>query len=134
MRHSRVDIEKSIFIPNKEKNKTKKNIKDYQNTNYTFHGMEDKIDDEGYPVVSEESEKVMARIISNSRSTKFLIRIATDGFFYNPLGIHNKTLFRKRATSPAIQFVEVNEKCFGLYRHFLSTGSERFLKEAQRQI
>lgn len=121
-----------IFKPKHETAEVESNI-EY----YTMLGNQDYLDKDGNPRLKKESNKVFAKSIRGSDSTRYYIKIGTYGKIYNPIGLfsegrHNR--FMAKIGKKEYDFKEVNPKVFSLYTNFLRTKNLAWLNNAEREM
>jgi hypothetical protein len=117
---------------------------------YTKIGLEDFMDDSGYPRCNLESNKnVYAKCTKDKKSKHFkdsTVRrygyyIMTDPnkIIHNPIELHSiepkiKKSFINQTCKSNLKFTEVSESVFNKYLNFLSTENIQWLNHAQREI
>jgi hypothetical protein len=106
---------------------------------FTLVGFEDFIDSVGLAkLTNENNEKVFAKQISRKDgTTKFMIRLASNGKLFNPLsiyGVEQDNSFLNRVCRSNKKFREVNQKTFDWYLKFLNTKNIGWLNNAEREM
>ena len=117
------------------------NNKDTENTQeiaYTITGMEDECDGNGCPILKDkDSDNSFAKkIIRKNGTTKFLIRLSSNGKLFNPMsiyGLEKDKTFLDRICRSNSKFKEVNHKVFDLYIKFLQSKNISWLNNAERE-
>jgi hypothetical protein len=123
-------------------NKTDQSIK-----LYTLLGQETSIDEDGFPRVDTENDKVFAKAVKNKLSKKFLSDNPTYSFFIktdpnhniiNPIETYsikkiNSNFLNKICKAESV-FTEVTESIFNKYLNFLKTSNVKWLNSAQREL
>ena len=106
---------------------------------FTLIGQEDTVNQENYPVISvSQPDKVFAKRVSRKNgTTKYLVRLASNGKLYNPLsiyGVEQDKSFLNRVCRSDKKFKEVNQRAFEWYLNFLSTKNIAWLNNAEREM
>lgn len=106
---------------------------------FTLIGHEDFIDSVGLAqVCSSNNDKIFAKQMSRKDgSTKFMVRLASNGKLFNPLsiyGIEQDNSFLNRVCRSNKKFREVNQKTFSWYLKFLNTKNIAWLNNAEREM
>lgn len=117
---------------------------------YTKIGLEDFVDDSGYPrLTSENNENIYAKCtrdkkskhFSESNSKRYSYYIMTDPnkIIHNPIKLHSiepsiKKSFINQTCKSNLKFTEVSESIFNKYLNFLATENIQWLNHAQREI
>ena len=117
---------------------------------YTKIGLEDFVDDAGYPRLnSETSDNIYAKCtrdkkskhFNESSSKRYSYYIMTDPnkTIHNPIKLHSiepsiKKSFINQTCKSNLKFTEVSESIFNKYLNFLATENIQWLNHAQREI
>lgn len=114
---------------------------------YTLMGYEAYTDDNGYPRLSIENERVFAKAIQNKKGKsfnsemqyRFYIRTDPNKKIYDPVVIHsttdkNPSSFLNKICKTETVFTEVSEYIFNQYITFLKTKNQQLLVNAQREL
>jgi hypothetical protein len=117
---------------------------------YTKIGLQDFIDDSGYPRSNEEnSEHTYAKCTKDKKSKHFndsannrysyYIMTDPDKKIHNPIKLHTiepniKKSFINQTCKSNLKFTEVSEAIFIKYLNFLATENIQWLNHAQREI
>jgi hypothetical protein len=118
---------------------------------YTKIGLEDYVDDLGYPRLKDENnEHVYAKCTKDRKSkhfkdtsvvNRYSFYIITDPSktIYNPIKLHTiepniKKSFINQVCKSNLKFTEVSESIFNKYLNFLATENIQWLNHAQREI
>lgn len=104
---------------------------------YTILGKHNGIDDEGYPLIDNDSDKVYAQhhlIINRDGHAvhKYLVRRGRGGYFFNPIGMYESNS-NKNVAYERWSLKEVLPKVFNLYLQFLKTKNVAWLRNAERE-
>lgn len=124
-----------IFNPDKERvliDETKESI-----VYYTMVGLQDYIDSDNRPVVTDDMSKVYAKSVTTNGSTKFYIKTGTYGKIFNPIGMFSEgknNKFVARTGKNEYEFKNVNQNIFDMYINFLSTKNLAWLNNAERGL
>lgn len=124
-----------IFNPNKEKvlaDKTKESV-----VYYTMVGLQDHMDSDNRPVITQDMSKVFAKTITTNGNTKFYIKTGTYGKIFNPIGMFSEgknNKFVARTGRNEYEFKSVNQNIFDMYINFLSTKNLAWLNNAERGL
>lgn len=128
------------------------NIKKINNEDdklYSFKGLEEFIDDEGYPRISDSnSSNIVAKAIKSKYSSlrksditfnnyKYFIKVSPQKTLYNPNKIENgvdQHKFINNKCKSEWAFQEVNQYIFDKYLMFLKTEDNRWIKAAEREM
>lgn len=133
----------------------KVNIEDFRTPNntlsdttkfYTLRGHESYVDDQGFPRLSTDGDKVFAKCIKNKLSKafggetqyRFYIKTDPNKIVFNPIELYsvqksNLSFLNKICKSETV-FTEVSESIFNQYINFLKTGHTQWLNSAQREL
>lgn len=93
--------------------------------------------------VSEESKsciKILDKgVVSASKTFKgksfYFLRANSSRIFYNPYGFPSESILNeKHLGQDRWRYIEVKKEVFDLYKQFLSTRNELFLRQAQRRF
>lgn len=105
---------------------------------FTLLGDHDFLDDQNRPRSDEENNKVVAKAVTtDSRPTRYYIKVGTYGKIYNPIGLYSEgknSKFLAKIGRKEFEFKEVNQKVFDLYINFLSTKNLAWLNNAEREL
>lgn len=113
---------------------------------YTISGLETSVDQDGYPIIDKDSEKVYAKKIRNRKDKNlhgnitysFYIKLYSKNKLYNPLEKHTvekqSISYVDKVCKSNELFVEVNKSVFEMYLEFLKTKRLAWLESAQRAI
>jgi hypothetical protein len=116
---------------------------------YTINGVEEFLDDKGYPRLKEESDKTYAKAIYNKKSRNitdfrtyysYYALSSPSGELYNPVTLHStvkskaKNNFINTICKDDWSFKEVNKSVFDTYIQFLKTQNTRILSKANRSL
>lgn len=114
---------------------------------YCVSGMEDFIDNDGYPrILNDQDSRVLAKIIANTKSKNMLdiknteryyILVNENGSPYNPILIYSSIKNKKNYTDTVCKnkrFKKVDSYIFKKYINFLKTKNKRILNNLQRDI
>jgi len=110
-----------------------------ETTYYCYFGQQDTTDSDGYPVLSNVSEKneikVCARIDTGNK-TRYSIRVGRDGKLYNPDSPYEVKAYSSRDLEMGLhkKFATVQKKTFDWYKGFLKTKAYKYLREAERSF
>lgn len=104
---------------------------------YCLKGNEDFVDNDGYPNLIKDSNKVLAKKITRTNSQpQYFIKLSNNHKLFNPLGAG----LEDRAYSiidnvcrPSDKFKAVNENVFIMYLNFLSSKNLSWLNKAERE-
>lgn len=106
-------------------------------------------DDNNYPRLSVDSDKVYAKAIKDKPSKNFTdknrvgysyyIKSAPNKILFNPLDLHTiepkvAKSFINKICKTELMFLEVSESVFNMYLNFLKTENTQWLSKAQREI
>lgn len=122
--------------------------KEEQNTKlYTLLGQETSIDEDGFPRVDTENDKVFAKALKNKLPKKFLSDSPSYSFFIktdpnnnivNPIEVYSiqktNSNFLNKICKSESKFTEVTESIFNKYINFLKTSNLKWLNSAQREL
>ena len=103
---------------------------------YCLMDSHDFLDDQGKPILNNNSDKVLAKVIfrEDNRPT-FFVKIANNNKLYNPLdyGLQDKSYsIVDNVCRPQDKFKIVNEEVFNLYTNFLTSKNTTWLTQAER--
>jgi hypothetical protein len=105
---------------------------------YTISGQEEFIDNNGFPRLSSDIEKAVAKkTIKNGAPPKYSIKIGINNKLSNPISIYGKekqSAFLDSVCRANNRFVDVNLKTFELYLNFLKTKNTSWLYNAEREM
>lgn len=105
---------------------------------FALLGDHDFLDDQNRPRCDEENNKVVAKAVTtDSRPTRYYIKVGTYGKIYNPIGLYSEgknSKFLAKIGRKEFEFKEVNQKVFDLYINFLSTKNLAWLNNAEREL
>lgn len=114
---------------------------------YTVIGHETSIDEDGFPRLDIENDKVFAKAVKNKLSKKFISDNPTYSFFVrtdpnhnmiNPVEKYsiknNSSNFLNKVCKTESVFTEVTESVFNKYINFLKTSNIKWLNSAQREL
>lgn len=124
-----------IFNPNQERTALD-GAKEYV-MYYTMIGLQDYIDQNNRPVVTQDMSKVFAKTVTVNNSTKFYIKTGTYGKIFNPIGMFSEgknNKFVARTGRNEYEFKNVNQNIFDMYINFLSTKNLAWLNNAERGL
>ena len=135
------DNELSKAIKPIDKNKPIGGLEDIKSnvtTYYTIIGKHDALSEDGFPIVSEKSNDIYAKMVIANNRIKYFIRTDSRGYAYNPMGmfvnerasVHTKEL---KGIKDKI-FAEVNQKSFNYYIQFLKTKNVAWYRNAEREM
>jgi hypothetical protein len=128
------------------------NIKKINNDDdkfYCFKGLEEFIDNEGFPRISDgNNSNVVAQAVKSRYSSigkadiafnnyKYFVKISPQKTLYNPTKIDNNTSQNKFINSKCKSewmLQEVNQYIFDKYIMFLKTEDNRWIKAAEREM
>lgn len=106
--------------------------------NYCLIGYEEFIDDDGFPRLTKESNKILAKKITKTGSSpQFYIKISNQNKLFNPLegGLEDRAYsIVDNVCRPSDKFKPVNQRVFGLYLSFLSSKNIAWLNKAEREM
>lgn len=105
---------------------------------YTILGDHDYLDENNRPRANEENNKVVAKTVTtDSKPSRYYIKVGTYGKIYNPIGLYsegNNTKFLSKIGRKQFEFKEVNNQIFNLYLNFLTTKNVAWLNNAEREL
>lgn len=116
---------------------------------YTRAGLETFLDEESFPRLSEEGNKVYAKAIRNKPSKHFSSSAQLSYSYYimsepnkklfNPIDYHSvqpkiSKSFINKVCKSMLLFTEVSEATFNKYLNFLKTENIQWLINAQRDL
>lgn len=117
---------------------------------FTFMGLQEFIDEKGYPKISSDTDISYAKIceskksksiIDNKESYRFYIKTDPNNNIINPKKIYSDKNFDLKSNTHlnkickhTEQYKEVSESIFKKYIEFLKTQNIKWLKEAQREL
>lgn len=115
---------------------------------YTLLSNKDYVDDDGFPRLNVDSNKVFAKAIKEVKSKNILerspshfryyVRIEPNKSLHDPLVKHtvtsNKHSFVDKVCKSENSFMEVNQSVFDKYINYLKTENNRWLTEAIREV
>lgn len=108
-----------------------------ENKFFTSLGMQEFIDENGYPRVSEDSDHVYAKCTIHEGETRYFIKSTRYAKLYDPSGMytegHHKR-FNKMIGANEFRFKRVNPRIFELYTNFLKTKNIAWLNNAEREL
>lgn len=123
---------------------------DYQTEYYTLSGLEDHLDDDGYPKAKLDNDQTYAKKVKSKKSKlvsdkniafRFYIKTDPNNNIINPIALFSDKNHDKRANSrlnktckQAEQYKEVSEYVFNQYLEFLKTKNSKWLNSAQREV
>lgn len=100
---------------------------------YTCVGLHEFLDEDGFPVSSQEN-KVCAKNSTNDKGiTQYFIRLNTQNA---PYALENHTEY-KGATARLItdvRYKKVNKDTFDVYKMYLKTNNKVFYKDVERRM
>lgn len=109
-------------------------------TDYKFYclvGDEDHIDTNGNPMLTADSNKVLAKkIIKINSPLQYFIRLSTNNKLYNPisqLGEDKSSSIVDNTCRPTNRFTPVSPAVFEYYLQFLSSKNLLWLNKAERE-
>jgi hypothetical protein len=110
-----------------------------ENEYYTLAGLEDFLDSDHNPRISDMSNnKIMAKkIVRDDNSVRFSIKINNNGKAYNPIslyGAEKSNGFLERVCKNNDKFRDISAKAFSLYIKFLKTKNVAWLHNAEREM
>jgi hypothetical protein len=115
---------------------------------YTFSNNEEFVDDDGYYRLLNNSDKVCAKAMKESKGKnilkrnanyyKYYVKVATNKNLYDPFeshGIKNtRVSFIDKIKDNGLDFMEVNQSVFNKYINYLKTQNSQWLTEAKREL
>jgi hypothetical protein len=129
-------------------NTQSKNIQ--ENQFYCLSGQEDYLDDNGFPRLNHDSEKVSAKVLFSKKTKHFedshksygryYIKLDPNSRIFNPKKIlssienKNSLSFINNICKNEWSFKEVTPQVFQKYITFLKTQNLSWLKDAQRDL
>lgn len=125
-----------IFNPT-SRFKSKEVETDNESELYTIVGLEEFLDDNNTPRLSNDSELVFAKkTLRKDGTIKYTLKLSNSGKLYNPVSMYGKeqeTTFLNRVCRSNNKFIEVNQKVFDWYIQFLKTKNTAWLNNAERE-
>jgi hypothetical protein len=122
----------------------------YLSEYYTLLGLEDHLDDDGYPKIDQDNNKGYAKKVKNKKSKsvsdrnvsfRFYIKMDPNNNIINPVLLHSEKNHNLRTNSrlnqtckETEQYKEVSESIFNKYLEFLKTKNSKWLNAAQREL
>jgi hypothetical protein len=128
------------FIFNQHTSNLKNGSSNSDESFYGLIGTHDLLDDNGYPVLTNNSSpnKVLAYSVKKVNGDyKYMIRINHEKKLYNPLSIYGTDKSYNLLSNIArsnILYKEVNSTAFDLYLKFLASKNIAWLNKAEREI
>lgn len=115
---------------------------DNQNINkldefYSITGDQDYYDENNNPrLLNDDSKKTLAKkLFTEDNKPKYLIKVSTDGKFFNPLNILKQRMvgsfLDRKYRQP--KFKSVSNKVFNMYLNFLKSKNLSWLYNADRE-
>jgi hypothetical protein len=104
---------------------------------FTSAGQQEFFDAEGFPVTSSEkmlsAKKVVKKKNNGETETLYLIRLNTDN---DPFTLQNHTEYKDKTSRMIsdIRYKIVREDVFDIYKNYLKTNQQVYLKEVQKRI
>lgn len=112
---------------------------------YTISDYHESIDDQGNYLVNNDSDKVYAKAVKeskgknilekNPRYYKYYIKLSPDKTLYDPFPKYTSTSkpsFVNKICKAENNFIEVNQSTFNKYVAFLRTQNTKWLNDAKR--
>lgn len=122
----------------------------YLSEYYTLLGLEDHLDDDGYPKLDQDNNKGYAKKVKNKKSKsvsdrnvsfRFYIKMDPNNNIINPVLLHSEKNHNLRTNNrlnqtckETEQYKEVSESIFNKYLEFLKTKNSKWLNAAQREL
>lgn len=122
----------------------------YLSEYYTLIGLEDHLDDDGYPRLDQDNDKGYAKKVKNKKSKlvsdrnisfRFYIKTDPNNNIINPVLLHSEKNYDLRSNSrlnktckEIEQYKEVTESIFNKYIEFLKSKNSKWLNAAQREL
>lgn len=115
---------------------------------YTTLNNQDYIDDDGFPRLATDSNKVFAKAVKEVKSKNILerspshfryyVRIEPNRSLHDPLTrnsiVSNRTSFVDKICKSENSFMEVNQSVFDKYTNYLKTQNNKWLTDATREV
>lgn len=104
---------------------------------YCLIGNQDKFDKNKQPILSKDSDLVLAKKVITENNTKYYIKVGTYGKIFNPIGLYSEgkeSKFLSKIGRKEFDFKEVNPKIFDMYLSFLKTKNLAWLNNAEREL
>lgn len=104
---------------------------------FTMIGFQDDLDNRQRPILSKDSDRVFAKIVTLDNKSKYYIKTGTYGKIFNPIGLYSEgkeSHFLSKIGKKAWNFKEVSPKVFDLYIAFLKTKNLAWLNNAEREL
>lgn len=103
---------------------------------YTIYGDQDFFDENNNPRLSNDNDKTLAKKVFTENKAKYLVKLDTNGKFFDPTNIlakdsGSKNNFLSR-TCKQPKFKPVSQETFVLYLNFLKTKNLSWLYNANR--
>jgi hypothetical protein len=136
------NISDSLFQPRGTQSSSLESPTHYISLGFTISGQEDELlnlagerDDKGYPIISKDNEHCYAKIeVTEMGYPVYYIKQGPTGGYYNPLGMDQHSLSKRRNGEILWKFRKVNKISFDYYIQFLKTKKTAFLVQAEREI
>lgn len=139
-------VNKSQFVTNSGSSDTKEKVNKY----YVLQGIEDFLDDYGYPRSNDYSDNVCAKAVADKptkhfgdtrgKDYRYYIRMDADQELFNPVQILSSVKDKKSnhfinsVCKSTDSFKEVSPSIFNSYIEYLKSKDIRWLKDAQREL
>jgi hypothetical protein len=104
---------------------------------YCLIGNQDQFDKNKQPILSRDSDLVLAKKVIIEGNTKYYIKVGTYGKIFNPIGLYSEgkeNKFLSKIGRKEFDFKEVNPKIFDMYLSFLKTKNLAWLNNAEREL
>lgn len=115
---------------------------------YTISNNQEFVDDDGYYRLENNSDKVCAKAMKESKGKnilkrnanyyKYYVKVASNKSLYDPFETHsikdNRVSFIDKIKDNGSNFIEVNHSVFNKYINYLKTQNSQWLTEAKREL
>lgn len=101
---------------------------------FTFNGMQEFFDHDGFPITSIYENMACKSTIDDKDQHKYFIKLNAAG---DPFNFENQSSYKNktdRVLSQDIRFKKVDEDTFKMYKMYLKTSNKIFLKEVERRM
>jgi hypothetical protein len=118
-------------------NSQTENIGSKEDQYYTINGENDYFDENNNPRLSKDGDKTLAKkTFANESKPRFLIKLDTDGRFFDPTNTLSKDFASKsnflNQTCRQSRFKSVSYDVFDMYLNFLKTKNLSWLHNSNR--